>query len=235
VAQRRRRVFVVASARNDFDPAAVLFEWDGVRRDSAPSREAGENLADRAGAGAYLGNAEGGSVDVPFMTASSQMRCVNNQTPLVGVTQPEAFVKATNPHSAEEAPRYEQTEVAACLNPWDERHNPPKHMVAVAIGLDEEQNARVEGFGTLKARMEGGGFEGTVMTPAMQVRRLTPVECERLQGFPDNYTAIPWRNKPADQCPDGPRYKALGNSWAVPVVQWIGRRIASAVEMRMAA
>lgn len=60
---------------------------------------------------------------------------------------------------------------------------------------------------------------------AMQVRRLTPVECERLQGFPDGYTAIPWRNKPASECPDGPRYKALGNSWAVPVVRWIGERI----------
>ena len=65
---------------------------------------------------------------------------------------------------------------------------------------------------------------------AMQVRRLTPRECERLQGFPDDYTAIPWRGKPADQCPDGPRYKALGNSWAVPVVRWIGGRIAAALE-----
>ncbi len=59
----------------------------------------------------------------------------------------------------------------------------------------------------------------------MQVRRLTPVECERLMGFSDDYTAIPWRKKSADQCPDGPRYRALGNSWAVPVVSWIGRRI----------
>ena len=56
----------------------------------------------------------------------------------------------------------------------------------------------------------------------MQVRRLTPVECERLQGFPQNYTNVPHRGKPAA---DGPRYKALGNSWAVPSVQWIGRRI----------
>ena len=64
----------------------------------------------------------------------------------------------------------------------------------------------------------------------MQVRRLTPAECERLQGFPDNYTAIPWRKKPASECPDGPRYKALGNSWAVPNVAWIGRRIDDAVK-----
>jgi len=59
----------------------------------------------------------------------------------------------------------------------------------------------------------------------MQVRRLTPVECERLQGFPDGYTDIPWRNKPASECPDGPRYKALGNSMAVPVMRYIGERI----------
>jgi DNA (cytosine-5)-methyltransferase 1 len=101
--------------------------------------------------------------------------------------------------------------------------NPMAVAQPVAIGLDEEQNARIDGFGTLKARTEGGGFEGSVMTPAMQVRRLTPIECERLQGFPDNYTNIPWRKKP--ESPDGSRYKALGNSMAVPVMRWIGERI----------
>ena len=59
----------------------------------------------------------------------------------------------------------------------------------------------------------------------MKVRRLTPTECERLQGFPDDYTRIPYRNKNAEQCPDGPRYKAIGNSMAVPVMRWIGERI----------
>jgi DNA (cytosine-5)-methyltransferase 1 len=63
----------------------------------------------------------------------------------------------------------------------------------------------------------------------MQVRRLTPVECERLQGFPDNYTNIPWRNK--SESPDGPRYKALGNSMAVPVMRWIGQRIKQVEEL----
>lgn len=57
---------------------------------------------------------------------------------------------------------------------------------------------------------------------SMTVRRLTPTECERLQGFPDGYTQIPYRGKPAA---DGPRYKALGNSMAVPVIAWIGRQI----------
>ena len=62
----------------------------------------------------------------------------------------------------------------------------------------------------------------------MVVRRLTPRECERLQGFPSDWTKIPYRGKPADECPDGPRYKAIGNSMAVPVMRFIGERIAMA-------
>lgn len=61
----------------------------------------------------------------------------------------------------------------------------------------------------------------------MLVRRLTPLECERLQGFPDGHTLIRWKGKPAEECPDGPRYKAIGNSMAVPVMRWIGKRIAA--------
>lgn len=57
------------------------------------------------------------------------------------------------------------------------------------------------------------------------VRRLTPKECERLQGFPDDWTKVPFRGKPAEECPDTPRYKACGNSMAVPVMRWIGERI----------
>jgi len=64
----------------------------------------------------------------------------------------------------------------------------------------------------------------------MAVRRLTPVECERLQGFPDNWSRIPWKGKPEEQCPDGPRYKACGNSMAVPVMRWIGERIKAVEE-----
>lgn len=61
----------------------------------------------------------------------------------------------------------------------------------------------------------------------MLVRRLTPLECERLQGFPDEHTLIAWKGKSAEECPDGPRYKAIGNSMAVPVMRWIGRRLAA--------
>ena len=69
------------------------------------------------------------------------------------------------------------------------------------------------------------GFKTEVASVGMHVRRLTPRECERLQGFPDDYTRIPWRKAAAEDCPDGPRYKALGNSWAVPCARWIGERI----------
>jgi site-specific DNA-cytosine methylase len=67
----------------------------------------------------------------------------------------------------------------------------------------------------------------------MAVRRLTPRECERLQGFPDDHTLIPWRGKSPQDCPDGPRYKALGNSMAVPCMAWIGKRIAAQHEGRV--
>lgn len=67
------------------------------------------------------------------------------------------------------------------------------------------------------------GFPGPAITQHATVRRLTPRECERLQGMPDDYTAVTYRGKPAA---DGPRYKAIGNSMAVPVVRWILKRIA---------
>ena len=86
--------------------------------------------------------------------------------------------------------------------------------------------SKKHGFGWGQQDWENGYCQPTNL---MQVRRLTPRECERLQGFPDDYTLIPWRRKPASECPDGPRYKALGNSWAVPCVHWIGRRIEEAM------
>jgi len=65
----------------------------------------------------------------------------------------------------------------------------------------------------------------SVAINSMAVRRLTPTECERLQGFPDGHTKVPWRGKPEKECPDGPRYKAIGNSMAVPCMVFLGTRI----------
>ena len=89
------------------------------------------------------------------------------------------------------------------------------------VAWSGELTASTDIAGTLQRGGEGGRVDG-VMTPQMAVRRLTPRECERLQGFPDDYTLVEYRGKPAA---DGPRYKALGNSMAVPVMRWIGERI----------
>ena len=95
--------------------------------------------------------------------------------------------------------------------------------MAVAVGTDL-YNGNITGDVAATMGTPGSSSNASVPTvmQAMQVRRLTPVECERLQGFPDNYTDIKLKGKPT---PDGPRYKALGNSMAVPVMAWIGKRI----------
>ncbi len=100
--------------------------------------------------------------------------------------------------------------------------------MAVAFDLrGREGGAMPEGpHDTANIRAASGGSSRSYVAQPWAVRRLTPRECERLQGFPDDFTRIPYRNKPADLCPDGPRYKALGNSWAVNCADWIGERIA---------
>ena len=95
--------------------------------------------------------------------------------------------------------------------------------MAVAVGTDL-YNGNITGdvAATMGTPGSSSNASGPTVMQAMAVRRLTPVECERLQGFPDNYTDIKLKGKPT---PDGPRYKALGNSMAVPVMAWIGKRI----------
>jgi len=120
----------------------------------------------------------------------------------------------TNDHTTQTIRSQSDTEhIGAVLHSIDFRNN----------RYNEEQIA-----GTLQSKESGGyslNYTTGVHQPPMAIRRLTPKECERLQGFPDDWTKIPYRNKEADQCPDGPRYKACGNSMAVPVMRWIGQRI----------
>ena len=99
---------------------------------------------------------------------------------------------------------------------------------ALAFAANQRGEARLQGgdghvFGALPTAWSGKQAQGVVHGYA--VRKLMPVECERLQGFPDDWTRIPWRGKPAEECPDAPRYKAVGNSMAVPVMRWIGERM----------
>lgn len=106
----------------------------------------------------------------------------------------------------------------------------PKLMVIDRAAFNQGANAlykmriaESELMDTLVAR--GPHAVATPEPCTMQIRRLSPVECERLQGFPDSHTMIPYRNKPGADCADGPRYKCLGNSMAVACMRWIGSRI----------
>lgn len=90
---------------------------------------------------------------------------------------------------------------------------------------DTTVKAGAEGDPAFTLRVSGDGGTTDLVAADYIVRRLTPMECERLQGFPDDWTKVPFRGKPADECPDTPRYKACGNSMAVPVMRWIGERI----------
>ena len=357
VAQRRRRVFVVASARTDCGPE-VLFEFDGVRRDSPPSRQQGQGASADAQGGIGAGSHWDGVSPHPSLTQSSQAsggigqsnqeifsqqgsglvpapfadcadtltasmsRNWNGNAPadngslfvqdaiaiqgsLVGRADkagpsgpgysdpgaPQYTLTKTDVHAVAfsegffrcgsgHAPSDDGKVNTLTTNTGDQR---------ISIAFDRKASGSY-GFqespdtaGTLRGAGHGGGHgafafaqntrdevrlqngdgsivgalaaepgmkqtsyvgipslascdttgegtrqdsESTTMIPTpYQVRRLTPVECARLQGFPDYHTRIPWRNKPAEQCPDGPQYKGYGNSMCTKVMRWIGNRL----------
>lgn len=312
LAQRRRRVFVVASAREGFDPAEILLEFDGVRRDSAPSREAGEGAAGTADAstdsGCFPGTDEACSgylqpVDgrlrepaelVPTWWDGRDVSQTLDAVLYKGQTMPEKnrFPAVLQPVAYSVALRGREgggtaelgDDVAGCLRAsgggGDKPHvltfyptnrqpengiyedvspavkvgsgggsgNPP----AVCITGDVTHTLKAEGFDasedgtgrgqpivafdtynqaisdvTHTLRNPNGTFGDALPATfdGMAVRRLMPVECERLQGFPSNWTLVP-TGKNGKPAADGPRYKQLGNSMAVNVMHWIGRRIA---------
>jgi len=236
VAQRRRRVFVVASARDDFDPATVLFEFDGVRRDTAPSREAGKTIAPCVTNGPPFSRTGNERVEAEAMVVQTTTystpaigvlrkdeisSCITKNTGGGGETQNPAFV--VQPISLQDITPREKAQNGRGWNDDGTAYTVDTHAtqgVAQPISFGAQMSVPQVDFDlnqTLQAK------NPMAVMQSMAVRRLTPVECERLQGFPDNYTNIPWRKK--DESPDGLRYKALGNSWAVPVVRWIGHRI----------
>lgn len=346
VAQRRRRVIVVADFGIGADPAAVLFEPESLPRHSPPSREAGQGVAVAAKGGAGGGGGPGADFDldgglVPSDEAGLHLpgvqgRECRDMVADVRVVRSGTGDDISHPLLAKANSSHDVTketyvpEIARCVatREGSSQDYETTTMVAVSVTSEVAHTLKAEGadasedgtgrgtpivthfqtrgsnidlgqdvvgtLGTNSDRASGGApciaqtvairgreggataeLGGEVATalrasqgggdkphvlafaqntrdevrflngdwqiagalaaePGMKqqtylltsaVRRLTPVECERLQGFPDNYTAIPWRGKPADQCPDGPRYKALGNSWAVPLFAWLGRRI----------
>ena len=359
LAQRRRRVFVVASARDGFDPTEVLFEREGLRRDTAPRRGQGQDVTGTApfgpalqcgcgyvfpetlgqygcpnyegdegpavsmfgGIPAFGGHSLEGSIErAATLTAKDSRLDIESETfflhpEVAGALTSHAFsggaggrpdgaaaghfvVAPTLAGGARKSGGYSYDDVpvvAATLDAsygrlqgcsgQDANHG-HSHLVvhgtqdpcvlmdqAHALGrnsgqenvlycrdvaqtvtcnygkqLDNTNSALGPNVvthaiqaGALRTNPESGPdgvgvqsdhaytLEARAEVQAVQtgsaVRRLTPRECERLQGIPDDYTLIPWRGKPAEECPDGPRYKAIGNSKAVTVVRWIGQRI----------
>ncbi len=213
LAQRRRRVFLVGVRSGDRPhPGQILFEPEGVPRHSPPSQEAGaknaQALTGRLGVvGTLTACGKGGRKHGWGPTAQDY---VNWLAVVVNARQdPIVSVDRSGPLGAKDT----------------------GHAVAVSL-RGREGGATTELGGDVSPSIrasQGGGDKPHVLT-GLAVRRLTPRECERLMGFPDDYTRIPWRGKLAEDCPDGPRYKALGNSIAVPVLQWIGKRIKKMVE-----
>lgn len=264
VAQRRRRVFVVANARDWRRAAAVLFERASLRGDPAPSREARQDTAGSTGDGVArcltTGEAKRQDWETRNFVAHS-LRGEGFDAGEDGTGRGQPYTLAIRGRGGSYDLEYRQDGTAnALLTPNGGRGGIGVGAVAirtantsanghgiaedVACTLDQAQGQAVAtsvcpGSDPIYARelampqTRRNGDPGVVQR-GMHVRRLTPRECECLQGFPDNYTRVPWRGKPASECPDGPRYKALGNSMAVPVMRWIGERIAqvSAIEAK---
>ena len=237
LAQRRRRVFVVASAREGFDPTAVLLELEGVQRHSPPGREARQKVAasletssgdwSRNEVGEHLiafgGNNTSGPINVS--TALNAHGGPHGPHGRLDFETETFCVTGQITHAL-------KAEGADASEDGTGRGNPIIPVLAFA------ENSRAEvrfegGDGSIVGTLGGGGGKPGQSYPAAQigsaVRRLTPLECERLQGLPDGFTMIPWKGKPADECPDGPRYKAIGNGWAIPCVQWVAERLVAEV------
>lgn len=247
VPQRRRRVFVVAHLGDWRRAGAVLFERQSLCGHPAPGRESGEGVAGSLSARASAGGGLGTEFDcagglVPEVSPALKARDYKGPSsdgdgdgaPLI----PVAFDMAQITSKANRT-RVGSGLPASTLNTAGQMH------VAHALrgeGHDASEDGTGRGTPLVPAVFDpkGGGKQttlglsnhstgvlGTTKTPGlmgtMGVRRLTPRECERLQGFPDDYTLVPYRGKPAS---DGPRYRALGNSMAVPCMKWLAERIA---------
>jgi len=209
VAQRRRRVFVVGYFGDWRRAAQVLFESESLCGYPAPSREAGEGIAGTA-AQCFEPRSPDGCARLVGDIAPTLNR--------MGGGQMEPCIMSTGQGNAETTEGHAPT-----LNC---NHEAPILAYGIPgnwIGRKPENGGNavepMKDVAPCLTKTDRHGVAGST------VRRLTPRECERLQGFPDDWTKIPWRGKPAEECPDGPRYKACGNSMAVPVMRWIGERI----------
>lgn len=294
VPQRRRRVFVVASAREFFDPGAVLFEPDSLRGNSPESRKTSKDIAGtieasidrRRGSGMNPSQLTAHPIAPPLTSAPYADRGDGDLEKLICMAHGQSNAEISEDRSPaltcnHEAPIISHTLRGEGFDASEDGSGRGTPLVPVCFSENSRAELRLEGKDGQRtgAPSTGGGKAGqgvpcifhpqqdpipsSNVTHAMgtgggtghaniavsigrAVRRLMPIECERLQGFPDNYTRIPVRrykvlvmtkNRPRDMwepgkcggwllvAPDGPRYKALGNSMAVPCMAWIGARI----------
>ena len=198
VPQRRKRVFVVGCSSGDWRSAAeILFESESLSRDTEESRQKGKDFTKETRGSSTTDNRRSARVSVP----------VSIQGNLIGRGEKSG---PNGVGASEDNTMYTLT----------------KTDVHAVVYESHPNDSRVTDMGdtctTVTARWGTGG-NNTPLVNQSVIRRLTPVECERLQGFPCGYTEIPYNNKP--HTPDGHRYKALGNSMAVPVIRWLGERI----------
>jgi DNA (cytosine-5)-methyltransferase 1 len=231
VPQRRRRVFVVGYLGEWRPAAAVLFEPHSMQGHPAPRREKGEaapTIPSRRSAGGGLGtdfDCDGGLIARCVTTGESKRQDYETTT----LVQVQPYTLAIRGRNGAHDLEYRQDGTAnALLTPNGGRAG----MGIGAVAFDLAQITSAANRTRAEPGMPSSTLaKGSAMHAATSaaVRRLTPRECERLQGFPDDWTAVPYRNKPAA---DGPRYKALGNSMAVPVMRWIGERIATVEAQR---
>ena len=232
VPQRRRRVFVVGYLGDWRRAAAVLFERHSLSGNSAPRRQARSAVAALTSSGVGTCGAD-----------DNQGQAGHLIPDIVGQAMSAKWAKGTAGPAGDEHHNLVPCNVAHTLrgegfDASEDGTGRGTPLVPVAYPLQEV--GKRTGISTTDARAGiGVGADGDPMFTlqasaqhgigvASAVRRLTPRECERLQGFPDDWTLVPVRGKPAA---DGPRYKALGNSMAVPVMRWIGERIASVEAM----
>jgi len=225
VPQRRRRVFVIGHFGDWRRAVAVLFERESLSGYSAPGRKEGQDIAPptEPSVASTLG---GGSGNRGWCDDTDRMTFIpvsnsGSENWTVGAPRDGAHPGRINDSLMVNARQDPVTSTKSL--PLGEQDT--GHAVAIRTaqtganghGVADEQAHCLDSAPTQAiARGDNG---------VVAVRRLTPRECERLQGFPDDWTRIPWRNKPATECPDGPRYRAIGNSMATPVVRWIGERI----------
>lgn len=246
VPQRRRRVFVVGYLGDWRRAAAVLSEPESVLGNTPPRREAREGSPQTIGGGPDGGSISGNVsakwskgtggpagdeaynlVGLPFDTTQITSKANRSRPkagdpchPLAAGAHPPAV--AFNPKMGGDPSMGLGVNKDGTAYALDHSGNSN----AVAFTCSEQANSFAwerDVWQTLDAQIpnDSSNIQKGVRQ-GWAVRRLMPIECERLQGFPDGYTDIPYRGKPAA---DGPRYKALGNSWAVNVARWVGRRI----------